>query len=116
LAVAPSAFLPRPKVASSVLRIDLYPEPRVAVEDLPVLRAWVRAAFGQRRKTLANACAGLLQGKEQVEGLLRQQGIDPQRRGETLTLDEFIRLAGASKARMIEDVAALRSATRPAET
>ena len=116
LAVPPSAFSPRPKVASSVLRIELYPEPRVPVEDLPVLRAWVRGAFGQRRKTLANACAGLLQGKEEVERLLREQGIDPQRRGETLTLDEFIRLTGASKARMIKDPPAFGSETDSAET
>jgi 16S rRNA (adenine1518-N6/adenine1519-N6)-dimethyltransferase len=115
LAVPPSAFFPRPKVASTVLRIELHPDPRVPVEGLPVLRAWVRAAFGQRRKTLANACAGLLRSKEQVEGLLREQGIDPQRRGETLTLDEFIRVAAASKARMIEDFDALQSGTDPAE-
>jgi 16S rRNA (adenine1518-N6/adenine1519-N6)-dimethyltransferase len=116
LAVPPSAFSPRPKVASSVLGIELYPEPRLPVEDLPGLRAWVRAAFGQRRKTLANACAGLLEGKEEVERLLREQGIDPQRRGETLTIDEFIRLTAASKARMIKDPDAGGRATDPAET
>jgi 16S rRNA (adenine1518-N6/adenine1519-N6)-dimethyltransferase len=114
LAVPPSAFSPRPKVASSVVRIELYPEPRVPVEDLPILRGWVRAAFGQRRKTLGNACAGLLEGKEAVERLLREQGIDPRRRGETLTLDEFIRLTGASRAR-IKDPDAVGSGNRSAE-
>jgi 16S rRNA (adenine1518-N6/adenine1519-N6)-dimethyltransferase len=116
LAVPPSAFSPRPKVASSALRIELHPEPRVPVEELGVLRAWVRAAFGQRRKTLANACAGLLEGKEEVERLLRRQGIDPRRRGETLTIDEFVRLTGASKARTMTDSAGAGSVTDPAET
>jgi 16S rRNA (adenine1518-N6/adenine1519-N6)-dimethyltransferase len=116
LAVPPSAFSPRPKVASSVLRIELYPDPRVPVDDLPVLRAWVRAAFGQRRKTLANACAGLLRGKEEVERLLRDQGIDPRRRGETLTIEEFICLTAASKAWRIEYPRAVGSRTEPAGT
>jgi len=54
----------------------------------------VRAAFGQRRKTLLNALSGGLGlPREQVEAGLRNAGIDPQRRGETLTLEEFIVLS-----------------------
>ena len=58
----------------------------------------MRAAFGQRRKTLSNALAGWLKkGRDEIEMLLRREGVDPRRRGETLSVDEFIRLAHALK-------------------
>lgn len=92
--VSAEAFFPRPKVRSSILKIGLYPEPLTPSEDIPFLRQVVRAAFGRRRKTLNNALGDLLEkGRKGTEMLLRQQGIDPQRRGETLNVDEFIRLA-----------------------
>jgi 16S rRNA (adenine1518-N6/adenine1519-N6)-dimethyltransferase len=96
--VAPEAFLPRPKVRSMVLKLELHPEPLVSAEEVPVLRGLVRAAFGQRRKTLENNLAGWLKvGREEVDLLLRPQNIDPRRRGETLGIDEFIGLARAIK-------------------
>jgi 16S rRNA (adenine1518-N6/adenine1519-N6)-dimethyltransferase len=56
----------------------------------------VRAAFGQRRKTMTNALAGLLANdRKKAAALLQQQGIDPRRRGETLDADEFVRLCRA---------------------
>ncbi len=98
VSVSPESFFPRPKVRSTVLKIALHPEPLLPAERLPVLRALVRAAFGQRRKTLGNALTGWLKkGREEVEALLRRQGIDPRRRGETLNIEEFIRLAHALK-------------------
>ena len=98
LSVSPEAFFPRPKVRSTVLKIGLYPQPLLPTEYLPVLRALVRAAFGQRRKTLGNALGGWLKkGREQVEAFLQHEGIDPRRRGETLSVQEFIRLAHALK-------------------
>jgi 16S rRNA (adenine1518-N6/adenine1519-N6)-dimethyltransferase len=94
VAVSPEAFYPRPKVRSTVLKIELYPEPLAPPQDLASLRAIVRAAFGQRRKMLGNAlCAWLKAERLVVENLLRDQGIDPRRRGETLTLQEFLRLS-----------------------
>jgi 16S rRNA (adenine1518-N6/adenine1519-N6)-dimethyltransferase len=97
--VSPEAFFPKPKVKSTILKIELYPEPLIAVEELPLLRGLIRAAFGQRRKTLANVLANWL-GKERnpVESLLRLEAIDPMRRGETLTVDEFLGLARALRA------------------
>lgn len=96
--VSAEAFFPRPKVTSTLLKMGLYPEPMLPKENLPALRALVRAAFGQRRKTLSNALiAGLKQGRGEVESLLRDEAIDPRRRGETLSVDEFIRLAHALK-------------------
>lgn len=94
VSVSPEAFFPRPKVRSTVLKITLHPEPLLPVERLPALRALVRAAFGQRRKTLGNVLTGRLRkGRGEVEALLQREGIDPRRRGETLSIEEFIRLA-----------------------
>lgn len=96
VSVSPEAFFPRPKVRSMALKIALYDQPLVAEQSLPTLRGLVRAAFGQRRKTLSNALTGWLKmSREEVERLLWEQGIEPRRRGETLSVDEFIRLAQA---------------------
>jgi 16S rRNA (adenine1518-N6/adenine1519-N6)-dimethyltransferase len=94
--VSPEAFYPRPKVRSTILKIELLPEPRVTDEILPVLKGLVRAAFGQRRKTLSNAVgAWLTCERDAVDGLLAAHDVDPVRRGETLSVDEFIKLAEA---------------------
>ena len=94
--VSPEAFFPRPKVRSTVLKIEMFSKPLIDEADLPSLRALVRAAFGQRRKTLGNALAASF-GEERaaIESWLRAHDIDPLRRGETLSVDEFIRLARA---------------------
>lgn len=96
VSVSPEAFFPRPKVRSTILKIELYQEPLIPVKDLPLLRGVVRAAFGQRRKTLSNALTGWLQrDRNEIENVLRLEGIDPVRRGETLGVEEFLRLARA---------------------
>lgn len=99
LSIPPEAFLPRPKVKSTVLKIVLHPKPLVAPEEAALFRQVVRAAFGQRRKTLSNSFAALLgMKKETVNPLLQQEAIDPRRRGETLSLEEFLQLTRALKA------------------
>jgi len=101
VSVSPEAFFPRPKVRSMVLKIALYPKALLPEGDLTTFRSLVRAAFGQRRKTLGNALRGLASGERaEIEEVLRREGIDPKRRGETLSVDEFIRLARALKAAM----------------
>jgi 16S rRNA (adenine1518-N6/adenine1519-N6)-dimethyltransferase len=96
VSVAPEAFYPQPKVRSTVLRIDLFSEPRLASKDFAVLRGFLRAAFGQRRKTLGNAMSGWLgRDRGQIDAFLRCRDIDPVRRGETLTVDEFLALTVA---------------------
>jgi 16S rRNA (adenine1518-N6/adenine1519-N6)-dimethyltransferase len=96
LQVSPEAFFPQPKVRSTVLRMELYPRPRVPPEEMPVLRGLLRAAFGQRRKTLGNVIGKWLKSsREEVEEFLRSQHIDPQRRGETLSIESFIDLTHA---------------------
>jgi 16S rRNA (adenine1518-N6/adenine1519-N6)-dimethyltransferase len=98
IAVAPEAFIPRPEVRSTVLKFELLETPRIAADEVPLLRGLVRAAFGQRRKTLSNALSSWSnQNREAIDGLLRSQGIDPKRRGETLTVDEFLILGRSLK-------------------
>jgi len=94
--VSPEAFYPQPKVRSTILKIELLSQPRVCAENLPVLKGLVRAAFGQRRKTLSNAVGSwLLCTRDVVDRLLSAQDVDPRRRGETLSVEEFIKLAQA---------------------
>jgi 16S rRNA (adenine1518-N6/adenine1519-N6)-dimethyltransferase len=91
--VAPEAFSPRPKVRSMILKMELLPEPRLARADMPVLRELLRAAFGQRRKTLGKTMTvWLKKTREDIEGFLWRHNIDPKRRGETLTVNEFVDL------------------------
>jgi len=94
LPVSPEAFFPRPKVRSTVLKIELFPEPLAGADELPMLRGFIRAAFNQRRKTLSNALASLIKrDRNEIDSFLQAQDIDPKRRGETLSVDEFIKLA-----------------------
>ena len=98
--VAPAAFFPRPKVHSTILKIELFPDPLFSRQELPFMRGLVRAAFGQRRKTLSNALSGWLgQERDSIEALLRSQGIDPKQRGETLSVNDFIGLVREAKQR-----------------
>ncbi|MCW2277008.1 16S rRNA (adenine(1518)-N(6)/adenine(1519)-N(6))-dimethyltransferase RsmA [Heliophilum fasciatum] len=93
--VPPGAFVPAPKVSSAVIRLDRRAEPAVTVQNEAVFFRVVAAAFQQRRKTLLNAL-GVLAGdrtKETLHNQLHACGIDPVRRGETLTLEEFARVA-----------------------
>jgi 16S rRNA (adenine1518-N6/adenine1519-N6)-dimethyltransferase len=93
------AFYPAPKVDSAVIVIDLYPQPRLPLEDLALFFRLAKAGFSQKRKTLRNALSGGLAWKPpQAEALLRQAGIDPQRRAETLSLSEWQSLVEAHQA------------------
>jgi 16S rRNA (adenine1518-N6/adenine1519-N6)-dimethyltransferase len=92
------AFNPPPKVESAVVQMTPLTEPRVPVLDEAAFRQVVKAAFSQRRKTLANALSGGLQLSSQaVQTALRASAIDSQRRAETLTLSEFSRLTDQLK-------------------
>jgi len=94
LSVSPEACFPRPKVRSTVLKIELFPEPLAAADEISTLRGLVRAAFNQRRKTLSNALTSLIKrDRSEIDSFLQAQDIDPRRRGETLSVDEFIKLA-----------------------
>ncbi|MBE0697672.1 MAG: ribosomal RNA small subunit methyltransferase A [Anaerolineaceae bacterium] len=84
------AFYPPPTVDSSVVRIDLYPQPIISPTQLDIFFRLAKAGFGQKRKTLRNSLsAGLSWPGERTAQLLLKAGIDPQRRAETLGLQEW---------------------------
>ena len=88
--------MPRPKVGSAVIRLERYEEPPVKVKDEKLMFRIIRASFNQRRKTLANGLknsAELDFTKEEIAAAIAGIGKEPGVRGETLTLEEFARLA-----------------------
>lgn len=91
--VSPNSFIPRPKVDSIVIKLEKLGEPKVKVEDEKLFFSLVRAAFNMRRKTLWNATKTLGFEKEVMEQIYSESEIDPKRRGETLSLQEFGRLS-----------------------
>lgn len=88
ISVGKGAFFPSPDVNSAV--VVLHPEPRA--EETEAFRNAVRAAFAQRRKTLRNAWRGL-GPSDLIEERAQRAGIDLNRRGETLTVEDFARFA-----------------------
>ena len=92
--VPPGAFRPPPQVDSAVIHLRMRRAPPVPVGDPARLRAVILAAFGQRRKSLANALAsGLGLQAERARAMCAAAGIDAGRRAETLSLAEFASLA-----------------------
>lgn len=88
------AFFPTPKVDSAVLCIDIYPIPQVKPELLNTFFKLLKAGFSQKRKTLRNSLsAGLNIPPSKAELFLKQAGIDPMRRAETLSIQEWSALA-----------------------
>ena len=93
---APGSFYPAPKVTSAVVRMEIRPTPAVQVEDEEGYFALVRAAFGQRRKTAANAIAsGLGMPKDAVTAAIEAAGFDARIRPEALTLEDFAKIQNA---------------------
>ena len=95
MTVPASCFMPRPKVDSSVIKLDIYDKPPVNVCDEEMLFKIIRASFNQRRKTLANGlknAPNLPFTKEEIEDSIIKLGKDVNIRGEKLTLEEFAKL------------------------
>lgn len=93
-----TVFMPQPNVESAIIRLDIRPEPVVQVKNQALFMKLIRASFQQRRKTIWNNLRKSLEFKEQEEGLREafvHSGIDPSRRGESLTIQEFAQLADA---------------------
>lgn len=98
--VRASAFWPRPEVDSMLVRFFLREHPPVEVPSEALLFRIIRGSFQMRRKQLGNTLEESLGlPREKLERLGRQAGIDLRRRGETLTLEEFARLARAASER-----------------
>jgi 16S rRNA (adenine1518-N6/adenine1519-N6)-dimethyltransferase len=99
MTVPRTVFIPQPNVDSAVIRLKKRQHPPVDVEDEPFFFQVVRASFAQRRKTILNNLVNNLPNgkamKEQIERVLTETDIDPRRRGETLTMEEFAALSNA---------------------
>jgi 16S rRNA (adenine1518-N6/adenine1519-N6)-dimethyltransferase len=96
LSVGKQAFYPQPKVDSTLIRFKLLSQPREDLENEQFFMTTVKSAFSQRRKKLRNAlrtCVPADVSPDFIETVCREAGIDPDRRGETLTVKEFARLA-----------------------
>lgn len=94
--LSPAVFWPRPNINSAVMRIDTHPEPPVDVPSPEIFFRVVKAGFSMKRKQLKNSISGGLQIKSKVaRDLLQAAEIDPQRRAETLTIQEWGRLTRA---------------------
>jgi len=92
--IAPACFMPPPSVHSTVVHLNCQKMTPVRADSEISFVKVVRSAFGTRRKTLENAlAAGLGWSKEHVREMLEEAHISPQRRGETLSLEEFIHLS-----------------------
>lgn len=90
--VPPNCFMPRPNVSSAVIRLKLYGEMAVKVENENLLFRLIRASFNQRRKTLVNGIKNsgeLNYTKDQVVEALAKMGLNENIRGEALTLEQF---------------------------
>ncbi|TSC64035.1 MAG: 16S rRNA (adenine1518-N6/adenine1519-N6)-dimethyltransferase [Parcubacteria group bacterium Gr01-1014_106] len=91
--IPPSAFLPPPEVSSAILLLHTRPEPLVNSAEESRFFRLVRAGFSQKRKTLANALAATYRiPAEATAKRVREAGIDPSRRAQTLSIPEWIQL------------------------
>lgn len=95
IAKAPKeAFMPSPKIDSVVLRFDILDEPVAHVPDRKLFFECIKNGFGKRRKTISNSLAGTGgTSKEDIKKVLEKAGLDPSRRAETLTIEEFAKVA-----------------------
>ncbi|MFD2671552.1 16S rRNA (adenine(1518)-N(6)/adenine(1519)-N(6))-dimethyltransferase RsmA [Marinicrinis sediminis] len=90
--VPKTVFVPQPNVDSAVMKLTMRNAPAVEVSDVDLYFEVVQSSFAQRRKTIANNLAQRFFGKdnkEQLLAILESSGIEPSRRGETLTMEEF---------------------------
>ncbi len=94
--LSPAVFWPRPNIHSAVMRIDTHPTPPVDVPSAKAFFRVVKAGFSMKRKQLKNSLSGGLQIKSKVaRDIIQNADIDPQRRAETMTLEEWGQLTRA---------------------
>jgi 16S rRNA (adenine1518-N6/adenine1519-N6)-dimethyltransferase len=95
--ISKRAFRPMPKVDSAVLHIKILERPSVSVKDEEIFFKVIKTSFSQRRKMLSNSLKSL---REDIRDRLIQAGIDPERRPETLGIEEFARLSDILSSRL----------------
>jgi len=100
--VPPHCFVPQPDVMSTVIKLSIYKTPPVKLLNEELFFKTIKAAFGQRRKTLVNALSNsgnFIQDKEEIKKILKDMGIGENQRGETLSILQFAELANAFSGR-----------------
>lgn len=95
LDIPPSAFIPRPQVTSTVLKIRRREKSAVEVKDRKLFFSLVKMGFGQRRKVFTNAMKSGGIPADWIPEILEKADIDGKRRGETFSMEEYARLADA---------------------
>ena len=95
LDIPSSAFIPRPQITSTVLKIRRREKPAVEVKDRKLFFSLVKMGFGQRRKVFTNAMKSGGIPADWIPEILAKAGIDGKRRGETFSMEEYGRLADA---------------------
>lgn len=96
--VPKTVFLPQPNVTSSVLHLDLNAKRDVDVKNEKLFFDVIRASFVHRRKTILNNLGVFYKDehtKDELKVMLNEVGIDPQRRGESLSIDDFAKLSNS---------------------
>ena len=90
-----TSFIPAPEVNSTIIKLDVLKQPKVSVKDEKIMFKVIKTAFMQKRKTLLNGLSNskLFGTKEEIEDMLQKLKIDPQIRGEKLTLEDYARIA-----------------------
>lgn len=86
------AFRPAPKVDSALIHIKIFDKPKVMVLDEKLFFRIIKTAFAQRRKTLSNALKTI---SSDIKEILISAGIEPKRRAETLSIEEFAKFSNA---------------------
>jgi len=99
--VGPRSFYPAPKVRSQVIQMVVQDTPKIEILNTALFRRIVKAAFGRRRKTLKNALKVF--GEQDFGIIAKNSGLDLQRRGETLSVEEFAHLANTWPTRNLQD-------------
>jgi len=90
MTISKSCFYPQPEVSSCLVKMLVREKPPVSVKNEELLFKIIRAAFNQRRKTLANTLKPIC---KDIKSILESAGINPACRGETLTLEKFAQIA-----------------------
>jgi 16S rRNA (adenine1518-N6/adenine1519-N6)-dimethyltransferase len=105
--VPAKSFFPVPEVDSAVIKLVPHQKPPAQVDDEKFFFRIVKVAFSQRRKTLLNTLSTISHqlglNKSELEQILSKSGIDAQRRGETLSIAEFAKLANLLKPLVLAD-------------
>jgi len=102
--VPPTVFFPKPEVNSMIIRLNIYTKPRINVGDEKLFLNIIKASFQQRRKRLINSLSNYFYdtiNKLEIENILKNVNLDKDRRGETLTLEEFARLSIAMREKLL---------------